>query len=272
MTATTRPTATTAPPTTATTTPPTTAGTEPAPAETTPAESGSQSNGQYNGAPYQATEVPADESTTTTLGPGRGGKVPVARSGSSQPGADPSDPSDPANTPNYSSSVPAARSASSTPAGPLPAPVATAESHPSQPAANPATAAGSGGVSSEPATEPAPASEVGGAETERGSAGAAERGGELVFTGDGTRRLMLFGGVAMLLGAVVIAFTGRERQRLVAATLPVGPARNPRPRKEIDGWEDGIPLAPAKRELARNRLGISGDLYYDSYYDDELEA
>jgi hypothetical protein len=198
--------------------------------------------------------------------------VPVARSGSSQPpGSDPSDPSDPANTPDYSSSVPAARSANSTPAIPQPAPVATAESQrPAQSAGNPAAATGaSGGVSSDPAAEPSPGSDVSGAGSERSGAGAASRHGqELVVTGDATRRLMLFGGVALLLGAVVVAFTGRERQRLVAASLPVGPARRPGPRKEIDGWEDGVPLAPAKRELARNRLGISAD----SYYGDELEV
>jgi hypothetical protein len=60
-----------------------------------------------------------------------------------------------------------------------------------------------------------------------------------------------------LLGALVVAFTGRERPSAQAA-LPAGPAvRRPRPRRELDGWEDGVPLAPAKRELARHRLGIS---------------
>jgi hypothetical protein len=147
----------------------------------------------------------------------------------------------------------------------LPAPVATAESQPSQPAATP----GAAGGTAEPATGPAPASEVSGAEAERRDAGAARRSRQLGQTGDGTRRLIIFGGVAMLLGAVVVGFTGREGPVLAAASVPIRPARrSPRPRKEIDGWEDGIPLAPAKRELARNRLGISAD----SYYGDELEV
>jgi hypothetical protein len=142
--------------------------------------------------------------------------------------------------------------------------VATAAGQPSQPTGSPAAAGGN----SEPATEPSPASEVSGAETERRDAGAARRSRQLGQTGDGTRRLIIFGGVAMLLGAVVVAFTGRERPALAVAAAPVGPARRPRPRKEIDGWEAGIPLAPTKRELARNRLGISAD----SYYGDELEV
>jgi hypothetical protein len=41
-----------------------------------------------------------------------------------------------------------------------------------------------------------------------------------------------------------------------------------RTRRELFGWEEGIPLAPAKREVARNRLGISGERP-DSYFDDE---
>jgi hypothetical protein len=79
--------------------------------------------------------------------------------------------------------------------------------------------------------------------------------------------------VALLIGAMVVAFTGREGPILAAAAaLPVGPGRRrPRPRRELDGWEDGVPLAPAKRELARSRLGLSADPYdpYDSYFDGE---
>jgi hypothetical protein len=121
---------------------------------------------------------------------------------------------------------------------------------------------------SDPATATSPGAEVSGTETGRGDSDAAVHGRELVRTGDGTRRLILFGGVALLMGAVVVAFSGRDAPVLAAAPLPVGPARSrrPRPRKELDGWEDSVPLAPAKRELARSRLGISAD----SYYDDEL--
>jgi hypothetical protein len=115
----------------------------------------------------------------------------------------------------------------------------------------------------DPATDPG--AEVSGTETERGAAGAAGSTRELVRTGDATRRLILFGGVALLMGAVVVAFTGRDTPMLAAAPLPAGPARRrpPRPRRELDGWEDGVPLAPAKRELARNRLGITAESYYD---------
>jgi hypothetical protein len=109
---------------------------------------------------------------------------------------------------------------------------------------------------------------VSGTELERGDAGTVRHSQELSNTGAGTRRLIVFGGVAMLLGAMVIAFTGRERPALIAAPLPVGPARRARPRKELDGWEDGVPLAPVKRELARSRLGINAE----DYSDDELEV
>jgi len=150
--------------------------------------------------------------------------------------------------------------------------VATVQSQPSQPGGGPAAAAGN----SEPVTEPAPASSVSGAGSERGEAGAVRQSRQLGATGDGTRRLMLFGGVALLLGAVVVAFTGRERPALAVTAVPVGPARRSRPRKELDGWEDGVPLAPAKRELARNRLGIGADSRYgvsvETYYGDGPEA
>jgi hypothetical protein len=106
-----------------------------------------------------------------------------------------------------------------------------------------------------------PDSEVGGTETDRGGTPAPARSSQqLSQTGDGTRRLMILGGVALLIGALVIAFTGRDRPLPLAlgSAAAVGPARRrPRPRRELDGWEDGIPLAPAKRELARHRLGLS---------------
>jgi len=179
---------------------------------------------------------------------------------------------DPGDQPAGSSPGPAAQSVPVTPGAPVPAPVATAKSQPSQPNGSPAAAGGN----SEPVTEPSPASEVSGAGSERREAGAARQGRQLGATGDGTRRLMLFGGVALLLGAVVVAFTGRERPALAVAAVPVGPARRSRPRKDLDGWEDGVPLAPVKRELARNRLGIGADSRYgvsvESYYADEPEA
>jgi hypothetical protein len=103
-----------------------------------------------------------------------------------------------------------------------------------------------------------PDSEVGGTETDRTPA-PARSSGQLSRTGDGTRRLMILGGVALLIGALVIAFTGRDRPLpLVLGSTAAAPGRRrPRSRRELDGWEDGVPLAPAKREMARHRLGIS---------------
>ncbi|HYT39874.1 MAG TPA: hypothetical protein VEN99_10205, partial [Acidimicrobiia bacterium] len=125
------------------------------------------------------------------------------------------------------------------------------------------TTAGAG--VSEPATSP-PA-DAGATETDRGVTPApARHGNQLGQTGDGTRRLVILGGVALLVGAVVIAFTGRD-EPLPAA---VGPAaigvrsagrRRDRRRREIDGWEDGVPLAPGKRELARRRAGVGVSAY-----------
>ena len=98
---------------------------------------------------------------------------------------------------------------------------------------------------------------------EEAPAPTSRRSRQLGQTGDGTRRLILFGGVALLLGAVVVGFTGRDGPILAAAAaLPAGPVRRRRPRRELDGWEDGVPLAPAKRELARQRLGLSADACY----------
>jgi hypothetical protein len=146
------------------------------------------------------------------------------------------------------------------PAYPSGSAVVPAQSQPTLPARS--APAVSGGVS-DPATATAPGAEVSGTEAERGAAGAAQSTRELVRTGDATRRLILFGGVALLMGAVVGAFSGRDAPVVAAAPIPAGPARRraPRPRRELDGWEDGVPLAPAKRELARSRLGISADSY-----------
>jgi hypothetical protein len=67
--------------------------------------------------------------------------------------------------------------------------------------------------------------------------------------------------VALLIGAVVVAFTGGDEPAPVTAgPAPGGPGvsrRRGRPRRELDGWEVGVPLAPGKRELARRRAGVS---------------
>jgi hypothetical protein len=129
-----------------------------------------------------------------------------------------------------------------------------------QPAQETTTTTADAGLS-DPVTKSLP-SDVGGTETDPGvTPGPARSSKQLGQTGDGTRRLILLGGVAMLLGAVVIAFTGRDAPRPVAVgATSVGPARRrSRSRREIHGWEDGIPIAPTKRELARRRLGISAE-------------
>jgi hypothetical protein len=268
-TATTGPTATSVPPTTAAAATSTTTTTATAPAE--PAPTGF--TGQYNGGqPYQATEAPGDESSTTTAPAGRtaGATKPASRSGSGlPPGIYPADPG----SKTADSPAPATASAPTplTPVVPLPNPVAPAESVPGGETTTSSVApaaADPGGTADAPGTEVRSANQ-----TSEESPAAAVRSRQLSQTGDGTRRLIILGGIVLLIGAVVVAFAGREHPMLLAApALPPGPARRrPRPRREIDGWEDGIPLAPVKRELARHRLGISGDPY-DSYSDGEPGA
>jgi len=268
-TATTAATAASAPSTTATTATSTTS--PPTTAETAPAGF----TGQYNGGqPYQATEAPDDGSSTSTAPAGRtaGATKPASRSGSGSglpPGIYPVDPGSKGAD---SSSGPSAASAPTplTPVVPLPNPVAPAESVPGgeTTTSSVAPAAADGG-----STADAPGTEVRSANQTSEESPAAVRPRQLGQTGDGTRRLIILGGIVLLVGALVVAFAGREHPVLLAApALPPGPARRrPRPRREIDGWEDGIPLAPVKRELARNRLGISADPY-DSYYDGEPGA
>jgi hypothetical protein len=148
------------------------------------------------------------------------------------------------------------------PVVPLPGPVNPAESQPAEATTSstvdPGTATG-GATAGSPGSEVRSANQV----LDESPAAPVRRSRQLGETGDGTRRLVIFGGFALLVGAVVVAFTGRERSVALAAAVPSGPARRPRPRKELDGWEDGIPLAPVKRELARHRLGISAGPYYD---------
>ena len=266
-TATTGSTATSVPSTTATTaapsttSPPTTA--QPAPAGFT---------GQYNGGqPYQATEAPEDGSSTSTAPAGRtaGATKPASRSGSGlPPGIYPADPG----SKTADSPAPATASAPTplTPVVPLPTPVAPAEA---VPGGETTTSSVAPAAADAPGSADAPGTEVRSANQTSEESPAAVRSRQLGQTGDGTRRLIILGGIVLLVGALVVAFAGREHPMLLAApALPPGPARRqPRPRREIDGWEDGIPLAPVKRELARHRLGISGDPY-DSYSDGEPGA
>jgi hypothetical protein len=146
---------------------------------------------------------------------------------------------------------------------------------------------------SEPVTKSLP-SDVGGTQVDPGGTSPARGSNRLGDTGDGTRRLIILGGVALLVGAVVVAFTGRDEPLPVGAAMagpaPGGPVRRrrsmllaghphipslfgrrprtPGQRREIGGWEDGVPLAPGKRELARRRAGVSAY----SYLDGEPEA
>jgi hypothetical protein len=263
-TAPTRPTATSATTATTTTTATTAASSSNAPAEATPDGSG----GTYDGKPIAAAE---DDSTTTTIDDGRDSETPpaarkpAARSGSEvPPGIYPADPGTPAAR-TANSPAPAATPAPAAPVLPNP-PIVVTETQPVQTTSSTGVAAGA----ADSGTETSPAAEVRSAdqvESERPSPPRQSR--QLGQTGDGTRRLIIFGGVALLLGAVVVGFTARDGgpALLAAASMPAGPVRRrSRPRRELDGWEGGIPLSPTKRELARARLGISAG----NYSDDEL--
>jgi hypothetical protein len=72
----------------------------------------------------------------------------------------------------------------------------------------------------------------------------------------------------MLLGAAVIGFSSRDDEAArPAATAPSALAaaaaarrrRNRPGQGELFGWEDGVPLNPGRRELARRRAGLTAD-------------
>ena len=244
-TATTRPTATSAPTTTATTSAP------------------DGSGGTYDGKPISAAED--DDTTTTTIDDGRDtgspapARRPAARDGSDlPPGIYPVGPG--ARTAN--APAPSSTPAPAQPVMPNP-PIVVTET---QPAAQTTSSTAADGAT-DPSAEVRKANQV----QEEAPAPVARKARQLGQTGDGTRRLILFGGVALLLGAVVVGFTGRDGPILAAAAAqPAGPVRRrAKPRRELDGWEESVPLAPAKRELARQRLGLSAAVWY---YDDEPGA
>jgi len=140
-----------------------------------------------------------------------------------------------------------------------------------------------GAAGGTPAPEPAPGSDVSSTETGRGSttnpARAAHQLGE---TGDGTRRLIILGGIAMLLGAVVIGFSSRDEPRAATPTVSAAVAaaaarrRQNRPRRgELFGWDESVPLNPGRREVARRRAGLTADyaeFSAGSSFDDEPGA
>ena len=85
----------------------------------------------------------------------------------------------------------------------------------------------------------------------------------------------------MLLGAIVIGFSSRDSAPAAAtpAAPPVPAAaaarrrRNKPRRGELFGWDDGVPLNPGGRELARRRAGLTADYAQftgGSSFDDEL--
>jgi hypothetical protein len=131
---------------------------------------------------------------------------------------------------------------------------------------------------SDPVTKTLPDSNAGNTGSDPGvSPAPTRRNGQLGETGDATRRLIILGGVALLVGAVVVAFTGRDEPRpataggLGSALATPAPRRRTRRARRADGWENGVPLNPTKRELARRRAGISA-YSYDSYLDGGPEA
>ncbi len=246
--------ATTTPPSTASATTATTATTSTtrltptsAPATTATTSTGNGSGGTYDGKPITATED--DDSTTTTFDDGRGttppaGKKPTARGGAGGGGSDlppgiyPADPGPGARTAN--SPAPSSTNAPVAPVLPNP-PIVVTETQPAQATSSTTATAAEGGTATSPDSEVRGANQV----QEEAPAPTSRRSRQLGQTGDGTRRLILFGGVALLLGAVVVGFTGRDGPILAAAAaLPAGPVRRRRPRRELDGWEDGVPLAP----------------------------
>jgi hypothetical protein len=91
------------------------------------------------------------------------------------------------------------------------------------------------------------------------------RTGQRREPGGATRRFIVFGGVALLVGAAGVGFTGWGKPRPAAAELtPLGAVRpRGRARGGLERWDDGIPLAPGKRELARRRAGLSRSRYLD---------
>ncbi|HLF40296.1 MAG TPA: hypothetical protein VI854_02360, partial [Acidimicrobiia bacterium] len=72
-------------------------------------------------------------------------------------------------------------------------------------------------------------------------------GRQLGLTGATNRSLLLLAGVALLLGALAVAF-GDGPLRVV----PIGGTA--RHRRRPAGWESGVPLAPDRREAVRRRM------------------
>jgi hypothetical protein len=111
-------------------------------------------------------------------------------------------------------------------------------------------------------------------ESSRQAAGAAagqstRRAGQLSMTGSATRTLLFLAGIALLLGALAVAFG--EPGPLRAARAGTGDVaarrgrsrvkpRTRRLRRSIHGWESGVPLAPTRRAATRARLERRGRL------------
>jgi hypothetical protein len=196
-----------------------------------PASSGS--GGTYDGRPITATE---DDSTTTTIDDGRGsesppsGRKPAARSGSGggaglPPGIYPVEPG------TRTAGSPAPGGPSQTPAAPVEAnpPVVVTETTAAGEATTSTTSAGAAAGTAEGVTPTD--TEVRGADAvqEESPAPASRRSRQLSQTGDGTRRLLLLGGMALLAGAVVVGFTGRQCGR--SGAPPPAAAGPPRTRR-----------------------------------------
>ncbi|MGH8998048.1 MAG: hypothetical protein ACRDY7_01500 [Acidimicrobiia bacterium] len=75
----------------------------------------------------------------------------------------------------------------------------------------------------------------------------------LSATGSATRTLLMMAGVALLLGALALAFSGPREQRTPA---PAGVSGAPRPQISASS---GLRLNPTSREAARRRAGIVTD-------------
>jgi hypothetical protein len=81
-----------------------------------------------------------------------------------------------------------------------------------------------------------------------------QAGRQLGATGSATRSLIVLAGVALLLGAVAVAYgEPAVGNGVVGEPSPV--RRGRRVRRTIPGWESGVPLAPDRRDRVRRRAG-----------------
>jgi len=140
------------------------------------------------------------------------------------------------------------------PAQPVaPAGLTPAQNTPTTTGTTPRSAAGAVVIEGPPADvtpgpqrQPAPATQKVAGRT------AQQAGRQLGATGSATRSLVILAGIALLLGAVAVAYGEPAVLQAVAGERPPV-RRGRRVRRTLPGWESGVPLAPTRREKARRR-------------------